>query len=275
MRSRRVSDVRAVCALRRRELPSPPPDLDQSRSKSPIFETAANCKCTSQNVSCGWRFSRGSANEQHVRRRRQIRRHDSPPLSARQCCGGGRHRHGRRCIGCRRDRQPSTQRSRMDEGAGRTDGKPALWRAVTVREGCRQEHLEDSQAVHIGLRPDSIAGARWHHHAERTVLRAASRRRSDHRSGSAPVDAARAGRASADLHNGRSQAFPVGIARPLSRMLRQSRLQQALRQDSIGPCGSGELCGMDRRQSQAGAPGGRVEAGSQMGRRRGPPTPLR
>ncbi|MGY3468921.1 hypothetical protein ACVW0I_005792 [Bradyrhizobium sp. LM6.11] len=42
----------------------------------------------------------------------------------------------------------------------------------------------------------------WHHHAERTVLRAASRRRSDHRSGSAPVDAARAGRASADLHNG-------------------------------------------------------------------------
>src|SRR5947208_10525691 len=112
----------------------------------------------------------------------------------------------------------------MDEGAGRTDGKPALWRAVTVREGHRQERLEDAQAVHLGLQPDAIAGARWHHHAERTVLRASSWWRSDHRSGPAPVDAARAGRAPADFYNGRSQAFPVGIARPLSRMLRQSRL---------------------------------------------------
>ncbi|MGY4293286.1 hypothetical protein ACVWXN_001381 [Bradyrhizobium sp. i1.4.4] len=207
-------------------------------------------------------------NEQHDRRRRKIRENNTPSLPARRHRGGGRRRSGRWCVGRGGDGQPSAQHSRMDEGAGRADGSPALWRAVTVREGRRQEHLEDSQAVHIGLQPDAIAGARRHHHAEWTVLRAASWRCSDHRPGAASVDDARPRRAASDLHDGRSQALPVGVAHPLPRMLRQSRLHQALWQDGIGPRGSGELRRMDRREPEARAPGGRIETGRQMGRRR-------
>src|SRR6516164_1781341 len=51
------------------------------------------------------------------------------------------------------DEKSPAQCSGMDEDAGRYDGQPALWRAVAVREGCHQEHPEESEAIHFRFRP--------------------------------------------------------------------------------------------------------------------------
>jgi len=64
---------------------------------------------------------------------------------------------------------PPTQRARMDEDAGRSDGKPALWDAFAVRERRHQEHFEDFAAIFVGIRTDAVAGSRRHHHTERSV----------------------------------------------------------------------------------------------------------
>ena len=51
----------------------------------------------------------------------------------------------------------------------------------------------------------------------------------------APADAAWPGGPAVDLHDGGHPPLSVGIADPLSRMLRQSGLHQALRQDRVRP----------------------------------------
>jgi sulfane dehydrogenase subunit SoxC len=44
----------------------------------------------------------------------------------------------------------------MDEDAGRSPGKPALWNAVAVREGCYQEYSAKSEAVPFRVGPDAL-----------------------------------------------------------------------------------------------------------------------
>src|ERR1700722_9528531 len=102
---------------------------------------------------------------------------------------------GRRTAGRCRDgddqrRQFAAQRSGMDEGARRSHGKPALWNAIAVREERCQEHLEETAAIPIRFGKDAAAGPRWHHHAERAVLRTPSWRGSPRRSRTAAADAA-------------------------------------------------------------------------------------
>src|SRR6266849_6819189 len=121
----------------------------------------------------------------------------------------------------------------MDEDARRCHGQSALWNAVSVREEYRQEHSEKSEAVPFGFRAHAAAGPRWDHHAERPVLRASSRRRSNYRSGAAPADAAWPGRPADDFHDGGFTALSVAIAHPFLRMLRQSVLPQPPRQHGL------------------------------------------
>src|ERR1700730_8136010 len=100
----------------------------------------------------------------------------------------------------------------MDEHARRSDGKPALWNAFALREGCRQEYPAGSAAISIRVWADAAAGSRWHHHAKRTVLRTSSWRGARDRSGAASTDAAWPGRQAAALHHGRHPALPFAIA---------------------------------------------------------------
>jgi len=86
-------------------------------------------------------------------------------------------------------------------------------------------------AIYIRCGTDAAAGSRWHHHAERTVLRTPSRRRSHHRPRAASADAARPGGQAFDLHDGRHPPLPIGVPDPLYRMFRQPGLHQALRHD--------------------------------------------
>src|SRR6266849_835952 len=134
----------------------------------------------------------------------------------------------------------------MDEDARRCHGQSALWDAVAVREEYRQEHSEKSEAIPFRFRAHAAAGPLWYHHAERPVLRASSRRRSDHRSGAAPADAAWPGRPAYDFHDGGFTALSVAIAHPFLGMLRQSGLHQTLRQDGFRSRRSPKLRGMDR-----------------------------
>src|SRR5260370_42010726 len=102
----------------------------------------------------------------------------------------------------------------MDEDARRSHGKPALWNAFAVREGCYQKYPEGSAAISIRVRTDAAAGSRWHHHAKRTVLRTSSWRGAHDWSGAASAGAARPGREAADVHHGAPPAVPFGIAHP-------------------------------------------------------------
>ena len=122
-----------------------------------------------------------------------------------------------------------------------------------------------SAAISVRVRADAVAGSRRHHHAKRPVLRAPSWRRSHHRSGAAPADAAWSGRQAADLHHGGHAALSFGIAYLFPRMLGQPRLQKALWQDGVRPCRSRELRRMDRRQPEAGVAGSGLAAGRKMG----------
>ncbi len=166
-------------------------------------------------------------------------------------------------------RKPAAQRSRMDEGARRSHGQPALRDAVAVREGRRQEHREEFAAIHLRFGADAVAGSRRHHHAERAVLRAPSWRRSHHRSGAASADAAWPGRPPDDFHDGRPPPLSVAIADSLPRMFGQSGLHQALRQDRLRSGGAAELRGVDRGQPETRAGRSRASPRSQMAGGRG------
>ena len=91
----------------------------------------------------------------------------------------------------------------------------------------------------------------------------------DHRSGAAPADAARHGRSSAGVHDGRHQAVSVAIAHPLHRVLRQSRLHETLRQDGVRSGRARQLRRMDRRPAEARAGRSRPAEGCEMDRGRG------
>ena len=157
----------------------------------------------------------------------------------------------------------------MDEGAGRSHGKPALRHAFAVREGRRQEHPERPAAIHLGLGTDAAAGSRRHHHAERAVLRTPPWRHSRHRSGAAPADAAWPGRQADDLHHGRPATVSLAVAHLLPGMLRQPRLQEALWQDGLRSRRAVELRRMDRGQPETAVAGSGLAEGSKMGGRRG------
>ena len=116
---------------------------------------------------------------------------------------------------------------------------------------------------------DPAAGSRWHHHAERAVLRTPSRRRSHDRSGAASADAAWPGGQAVDLHHGRHPALSFGVAHPLPRMLRQPGLHQALRQDGFRSRRAAELRRVDRGQPEARFAGSGIAARREMGGRRG------
>src|SRR3974390_2961894 len=149
----------------------------------------------------------------------------------------------------------------MDEGARRADGKPAIRNALSVRKERGEEYLQGVAAISVGLGPYPAPGSGRYHHAERAFLRASSCRRSDDRPGSASADAARLGRPSDDFYHGGYQALSFGVAHSLPRMLRQSHLQKALRQDGIRPRRALELRGMDRCEAEARAAGSRPSAG--------------
>ncbi len=95
----------------------------------------------------------------------------------------------------------------------------------------------------------AAAGSARHHHAERTVLRAPSCRPAGRRSGSAPADDPRPGRAPADSHHEGHHAVSVGLAHPFHRMPGQWRHGMARRADQLAAVQPrhDQLRGMDRR----------------------------
>ena len=100
------------------------------------------------------------------------------------------------------------------EVRGRRDAQPHR-RAGEPAELVRLEHVADPEAAR-------------HHHAERTLLRAPSRRRAGHRSGRASPRDPRHGAPAAGVHHERPDEVPVGVALLLPRVLgqRPHRLDQ-------------------------------------------------
>ena len=139
------------------------------------------------------------------------------------------------------------------EGARRAGRRQALRRAVEIRSGRHPQRPEEPGTVHLGGEPHAARGPGRHHHAERPVLRASSRRRARHRSAAAPADAAWAGEEPAAVHCRRVATPAVDLAYSLPRVLGQSGLHEAVRQDGVRSRRTRQLRRMDGRQPEAAA----------------------
>ena len=129
-------------------------------------------------------------------------------------------------------------------------GRPALWQARRHRG---RRHPAQRAVAHrrhrILHQLFAAAGSARHHHAERPVLRALSCRTAGRRSGSAPADDPRPGRASAGPHHEGHRALSVGVAHPFHRMPGQWRhgmARRAVQLAAVQPRHD-QLRGMDRR----------------------------
>ena len=108
---------------------------------------------------------------------------------------------------------------------GEPTGSSPIYGTPSPFERASSKTLQEPASISIRVWTDTAAGSRRHHHAKRAVLRAPPRRRARHRSRPAPPDDPRARRDAPDPDDGRHPPLPVGIAHPLPRMLRQSRLR--------------------------------------------------
>ena len=118
-----------------------------------------------------------------------------------------------------RGRQPATRGPGLDADAGRS--RLGLRRARPRRGGGGALVARPGRQLLAAGRP-----AR-HAHAQCPLLRGPLRRHPGHRPGRAPAAGPRPGRAADALHDGRSQALPVGLGRPLPGVLRQLLLRVA------------------------------------------------
>ena len=167
----------------------------------------------------------------------------------------------------RQSQEPAAERSGLVEGARRRRGGAPLRQAVEVRGACRppRRRVADRLARKLG-QLHAAARARRHHHAERPVLRAPSRRHRRDQSARPPADDPRPRRQAADLHAGRHQAHAARQPRLLPRMRRQFRHGVARRAAQRLPVHArhGAQRDVHRRAAQAPARRGRPQAERQV-----------
>ena len=144
----------------------------------------------------------------------------------------------------------------------------ALRQAVEARGAC---HPPRRAVAHREPRVlgqlHAAARARRHHHAERAVLRAPSRRHRGDRSGGLPADRARPRRQAADLHARRPEALPAREPHPLPRMrgqLRHGVARRAAQRLPVHPR-HGALRRIHRRAAARAARRGRREGRTPSG----------
>ena len=177
----------------------------------------------------------------------------APRRSARRRCArrgrGARDRVAPLARGSRP--QPAAERARVESRARRADPRQPVRRAVEVRgedRAARKSRPHPHAAV-VGV-VHAAAEPLRHHHAVGPALRAAPRGNARDRSAPAPADDPRDGGESADLHDGRHPALPVGDAHPFHRMRRQHRNGVGQRRGADRPvlARDARLQRMDRRR---------------------------
>ena len=149
----------------------------------------------------------------------------------------------------------------LGDGVGvRAYGNPSKYEKDVIRRTV--PWLTATPESSVSFTP--LHAARRHHHAERTVLRAPSRRHRRNRSGRLPADVAWPGRQAADLHARRAQAPAARQQDLFSRMRRQFRHGMARRPAQRLPIHPrhGALRAIHRRAVEAVA--GRRPASSRM-----------
>ena len=171
----------------------------------------------------------------------------------------------------RQSEEPAAQRSGLDARARRRRRGAPLRQAVEAREA---RHPPRRAVAHGEPRVlgelHAAARARRHHHAERAVLRAPSRRHRRDRSGRLPADAARAGRQAADVHARRPQALSARQPHLLPRMrgeFRHGVARRAAQRLPVHPR-HGALRRIHRRAAERAARGGRPQDEREVAARR-------
>ena len=171
----------------------------------------------------------------------------------------------------RQSEKPAAERAGVDARARRRRRGAALRQALEARGACHppRRAMADREPRVLG-QLHAAARARRHHHAERALLRAPSRRHRRDRPGGLPADRPRPRRQAADLHARRPQALPAREPHPLPRMrgeFRHGVARRAAQRLPVHPR-HGALRRIHRRAAARAARRGRREAEREMAARR-------